>query len=350
MNSTDATAKAATAQTYRTAKDFAHRDLGALGNLRRFLYQNPAISPAIVLLLAGLVFGLTNERFFRLSNFSLIFQQVSIVGTLAIAQTLIILTAGIDLSIGAVMIFSTVAMAKAHLILGWSGPACLAVGLLTGIVAGGLNGLLITKIKLPPFIVTLGTLSIFYALSILTTDGLTTRGTALPPALTWTGSYFRLFDVNMSYGIPLMLGLYALVAYMLKNTAFGYHIYAVGNDVEASRLVGLRPERVLLAVYMMAGAITVFAAWIFMGRINGVSPNGAVDANLDSITAVVIGGTSLFGGRGLVWGTLLGALIVGVFRNGLSLAGLDVLYQTLAVGILIIVAVALDQWIRKASA
>jgi fructose transport system permease protein len=144
-----------------------------------------------------------------------------------------------------------------------------------------------------------------------------------------------------------MLLLYIVVAFVLGKTAWGRHVYAVGDDPESARLAGISVNRVLMSVYVVAGAIMAIGAWTQIGRANAASPNAGTDINLDSITAVVIGGTSLFGGRGTIWGSLLGALIVGVFRNGLALAGLDVLYQTLAVGILIVVAVSLDQWIRK---
>ncbi len=134
---------------------------------------------------------------------------------------------------------------------------------------------------------------------------------------------------------------------MLNRTAFGRHVYATGDDPDAARLAGISPNRTLLSVYALAGLICAIAAWVLIGRIGGVSPQAGQTANLDSITAVVIGGTSLFGGRGSIVGTLVGALIVGVFRNGLALSGLDVLWQEFTVGVLIIVAVTLDQWIRR---
>jgi fructose transport system permease protein len=137
---------------------------------------------------------------------------------------------------------------------------------------------------------------------------------------------------------------------MLTKTAFGRHIYATGDDEEAARLAGIRTERTLIGVYTIAGFICAVAGWILIGRIGAVSPQAGGTANLDAITAVVIGGTSLFGGRGSIVGTLIGALIVGVFRNGLALAGVDVLWQEFTVGLLIIIAVAIDQWIRKVSA
>ncbi len=315
--------------------------------IRNVLHKYPALSPAVVLLVSIVVFGLLNDRFLRVENLSLITQQVAVVGTLAIAQTLIILTAGIDLSVGAVMILSSMVMAQFAANEGAPGILALAAGLLTGLAAGALNGFLVTKFRLPPFIVTLGTLNIFVALTLLYSNGATVRGSAMPGLLTWMGTTFPVGPVRISTGVVTMLLLYLFVAYVLGKTAWGRHLYAVGDDKEAARLAGIPVNRVLMSVYLSAGAIMAVAAWIQIGRSNAASPNGGVDMNLDSITAVVIGGTSLFGGRGSVWGTLLGALIVGVFRNGLSLAGLDVLYQTLAVGILIIIAVSIDQWIRK---
>ena len=154
----------------------------------------------------------------------------------------------------------------------------------------------------------------------------------------------------ITYGSILMVLLAVVVWYMLNRTAFGRHVYATGDDPDAARLAGINTDRTLVAVYALAGLICAIAAWVLIGRIGAVSPQAGQTANLDSITAVVIGGTSLFGGRGSIVGTLIGALIVGVFRNGLALAGLDVLWQEFTVGVLIIVAVTIDQWIRKVSA
>jgi len=153
-----------------------------------------------------------------------------------------------------------------------------------------------------------------------------------------------------------MLGTFLLIAlsilswYVLNRTPYGRHIYATGDDPEAARLAGINTERVLRSVYVLAGLIAAIAGWAIIGRVGAISPTAGDNANLDSITAVVIGGTSLFGGRGSIVGTLIGALIVGVFRSAVSLAGLDVLWQEFAIGVLIIIAVALDQWIRRVSA
>jgi len=318
------------------------------GRVQSALHRHPALSPAIVLAVSVVVFGLMNERFLAPANLSLITQQVAVVGALAIGQTLIILTAGIDLSVGAIMVLSTMVMAQTATANGLPTSAALALGLAVGLGAGAINGLLVTRLKLPPFIATLGTLNAFVALTLLYSRGATVRGAELPAAMTWTGTAFSVGGVRITTGVVLMLALYAVVAYALTRTAWGRHVYAVGDDAEAAGLAGIQVKRVLFSVYVTAGGLFALAGWILIGRINAASPNAGTDANLDSITAVVIGGTSLFGGRGAVWGSLLGALIVGVFRNGLSLAGFDQLYQTLAVGILVIVAVAVDQWIRRA--
>jgi fructose transport system permease protein len=311
------------------------------------LHRNATLGPLFVLVLAILIFTFAADRFLEPSNLSLIVQQVMVVGTLGIAQTLVILTAGIDLSVGAIMVLSSIVMAKLATDQGLAGPLALAIGFGAGTACGLINGLLVTRLKLPPFIVTLGTLNIFFALNLAYSDSETIRGTDMPDLLLWTGNTIDVGGTQITYGSILMLVLFGVFAWVLKNTAWGRHVYAVGDDAEAARLAGVRKDRVLLSVYVVGGLICAIAGWMLIGRIASASPQAGGTANLDSITAVVIGGTSLFGGRGLIIGTLFGALIVGVLRNGLTLTGVDVLWQDFAVGVLIIVAVAIDQWIRK---
>jgi fructose transport system permease protein len=318
-----------------------------LERVQRVLHSYPALSPAVVLGLACIAFALQSNRFLRPQNLSLVFQQVAVVGALAVGQTMIILTAGIDLSVGASMILTQMIVAKLAANSGVPGPLALLIGGVVGMLAGAVNGTLVTRIKLPPFIVTLGTLNVFTAAGLLLSHGQTIEGNHLPSILLWTGHSLKLGSFHITTGVVLMLALYLVFGYTLRATAWGRHVYAAGDDAEAAELAGIRVRRVLLSVYIVAGLVFAVAAWILMGRVGSASPNTAVDANLDSITAVVIGGTSLFGGRGVLAGSLLGALIVGVFRNGLALVGVDVLYQTFAVGVLVIVAVGIDQWIRK---
>jgi fructose transport system permease protein len=318
-----------------------------LTRIQHLLHAQATIGPAVVLLASVLVFALLSDRFLQPGNISLILQQVAVVGTLAVGQTIVILTAGIDLSCGAIMVLTSIVMAKVAAETGLPGVPALLLGFLVGTLCGLLNGLLITRLKLPPFIVTLGTLNVFFALNLWYSESATIRGTEMPSLLLWTGETFTIGGTRITYGSIMMVVLVAAMAFVLKNTAWGRHVYATGDDAEASRLSGIRTGRVLLSVYATAGAVYALSAWILIGRIASASPQAGQLDNLDSITAVVIGGTSLFGGRGAIVGSLLGALIVGVFRNGLALAGVDVLWQTMAVGVLIIVAVSLDQWIRK---
>jgi fructose transport system permease protein len=326
----------------------------AIKRLQHFLHNYPTAIPFIVLVLGVVLFSaLVGQRFLHPFNLSLILQQVTIIGTVGIAQTLIILTAGIDLSVGAMMVLSSVVMGRLAVISGVPVEIAWPLGLLCGTACGFINGMLVAKLRLPPFIVTLGTLSIYGALNLYYSQSETIRQqdiAAVAGFLQFTGTALQFGGARLTYGSILMILLAVGVWYMLTKTAFGRHIYATGDDEEAARLAGIRTEKTLIGVYTIAGFICAVAGWVLIGRIGAVSPQAGGTANLDAITAVVIGGTSLFGGRGSIVGTLIGALIVGVFRNGLALAGVDVLWQEFTVGLLIIIAVAIDQWIRKVSA
>jgi fructose transport system permease protein len=230
---------------------------------------------------------------------------------------------------------------------GWSIWLAFPAGLLVGMLGGAINGFLVTKVKLPPFIVTLGTYNVFVALTLTLTKG-TVPSIEMDPFLLTLGHYVNLGPFRITTGVLFMIAMYSFLAFVLRYTGWGRHVYAVGDDIDAARLAGISVNRVLMSVYMVAGLIFAISAWIVIGRVTVASPNTGSDLNLDSITAVVIGGTSLFGGRGTIFGSLIGAIIVGVFRNGLTLAGVDLYYQLLAIGLLIIFAVTVDQWIRKA--
>jgi fructose transport system permease protein len=326
--------------------------------LQHFLHAHPTAIPAIVLILAIILFSIiAGQKFLHPFNFSLVLQQVTIIGIVGVAQTLIVLTAGIDLSVGAIMVLSSVVMGKFAVSVGVPVPLAFASGLVVGTLCGIINGLLVTKLRLPPFIVTLGTWSIFFALNLWYSGSESIRSQdiqATAAFLQFTGTPFDVgvegWKARITVGSILMLGLVFLFWYILNWTSFGRHVYAIGDDPEAAKLAGIRTDGLLISVYAIAGFICAIAGWALIGRIGSVSPQSGYTANLDSITAVVIGGTSLFGGRGSIIGTLIGALIVGVFRNGLALSGVDVLWQEFAVGFLIIVAVAIDQWLRRLSA
>lgn len=303
------------------------------------------VGPLIALLLACVTFSALSPRFLASENFALILQQVMVVGVLAIGQTLVILTAGIDLSCGLVMALGAVVMSKLATVGGWPPWAAVSAGIAVTTGVGVINGLLVTRVKLPPFIVTLGTMNIAFAATQLISRSQSI--TDLPPLLTWLGASVRFGRAPVSYGVMLMLGLYLLTWLWLRETAAGRHVYAVGNHREAARLAGISTDRVLLGVYALAGACYGVAALLSVARTGVGDPQAGQTENLDTVTAVVLGGTSLFGGRGVVLGTLVGALIVGVFRNGLTLTGVSSIYQILVTGVLVIVAVALDQWSRR---
>ena len=340
--------EADTAST-NAADEFLSRPITVGQRVHSVLHSQPALSPAIVLVLSMVVFTYLSDRFLTFTNLSLVAQQVGVVGSLAVGQTLVILTAGIDLSIGAVMVLSSLVMSKLVMDHGVPGFFALLIGAAIAVVAQTVNGLLVTRINLPPFIVTLGTLSIFTAVTLIYAKGQTVQ---LPPGgfLLWSAKTVSIGSLHLTTGVLLMIGLYIVIGFALRYTAWGRHLYSVGDDAEASRLAGIQVSRVLLSAYMVAGLAIAVAAWILVGRVGGGDPNSGINANLQSITAVVIGGTSLFGGRGRVIGSLIGALIVQVFVNGLALAGYDPNYQVLAVGVLVIVAVSVDQWIRSVKA
>ncbi len=303
------------------------------------------LGPFIALLLACAFFATQSDRFLSSQNFSLILQQVMVVGVIAIGQTLIILTAGIDLSCGMIMALGSVVMTKVAADHGLPAPAAIGCGLAVTTLFGLVNGLLVTKAKLPPFIVTLGMLNIAFAATQLYSGSQTI--TDIPDGMLWLGDSFRIGDTAVVYGVLLMLALYLITWLGLRETAPGRHVYAVGNSPEATRLTGISTDKVLLGVYALAGLLYGLASLLSVARIGAGDPNAGQTENLDAITAVVLGGTSLFGGRGILLGTLVGALIVGVFRNGLTLMGVSSVYQILVTGILVILAVATDQMSRK---
>ncbi len=325
-----------------------------LERVQRVLHDNPTLVPVIVLLISLVAFGaIAGGRFFSAFNLSLIMQQVSIIGILAAAQSMIIITAGIDLSVAAIMVLMSVIMGNLAVNMGVPSGLAVLVGFAGGAAAGMMNGLLITKIKLPPFITTLGTWSIFFALNLWLSGAQSIRSQDIDdnaPLLKFFGNFVQIGGARITFGVVLMVLVFVVLWYMLNKTAWGRHVYAIGDDMEAAEMAGIRTERTLVSVYMLAGLVCAIAGWASIGRVGSISPQSFYEGNLQSITAVVIGGISLFGGRGSILGALFGALIVGVFQSGLRMANVDVLWQVFAIGWLIIIAVAIDQWIRRVSA
>ncbi len=311
------------------------------------LLSFPGVGPTLALLIAVIFFASQTDRFLTGRNLSLIVQQVIVVGTLAVGQTLIILTAGIDLSNGMIMALGSIIMTSLAVEYGVDPFVAILLGFLVTTAFGILNGSLVALVKLPPFIVTLGTLNIAYAITRIYR---TTTISNLPPSITFLGNTFMIGETAITYGSVVMLLIYLIVWFVLRETSWGRHVYAVGDNPEATRLAGISTTRLLISVYGIAGFIYGIAGLLLVARTQVGDPQAGQTANLDSVTAVVLGGTSLFGGRGSVLGTLIGALIVGVFRNGLQLMGIPSMYQVLITGILVILAVSVDQLSHKGQA
>ena len=260
--------------THDLAEEFLDRRT-PLNRLRDVLHRYPAISPAVVLVLAVIVFGLLNDRFLDPANLSLITQQVAVVGTLAVAQTLIILTAGIDLSVGASMVLASMVIAQTASANGLPGPVALHARADRRPRRRRAQRLPRDALRLPPFIVTLGTLNIFVALTLLYSNGATVRGAEMPGHPDADGRALSIGDVRITVGVVIMLALYIVVAFILGKTAWGRHVYAVGDDKEAARLAGISVNRVLMSVYLAAGAILAIGAWIQIGEPTRRAPTPA---------------------------------------------------------------------------
>ena len=323
----------------------------SLEKAQHFLHGNPAMVPLTVLVLSTAIFGiLLGSKFFSAFSLTLILQQVAITGIVGAAQTLVILTAGIDLSVGAIMVLSSVVMGQFTFRYGLPAPLSILCGFACGALCGYINGLLVSRMKLPPFIVTLGSWQIILAANFLYSANETIRSqdiAAQAPLLQLFGASFRFGGAVLTAGVIAMVLLVAVLWYVLNHTAWGRHVYAVGDDPDAAELSGVGTNKMLLQVYTLSGIICALAGWVLIGRLGSVSPTSGQFANIESITAVVIGGISLFGGRGSILGMIFGALIVGVFQLGLRLVGTDPQWTYLLIGVLIIGAVTVDQWIRK---
>jgi len=335
---------------YQLNSVFNYRET-LMSKAKNYLQEIPVLIPLFILILSILVFGLLiGDRFFSAFALTLILQQVAIVGIIGVAQSIVILTAGIDLSVGAIAVLSSVVMGKFTIDLGLPPEIAILCGLLCGTFFGAINGVLVAKVKVPPFIATLGLWMIVLAINFLYSGSEVISAQTLSteaPLLQFFGNKIEFGGAIFTYGVIFMLLLVVLMSYVLSQTAWGRHVYAVGDDPSAMMLSGVNVDRTIISVYAIAGLICAFAGWALIGRLGSISPQAGQMANIESITAVVIGGISLFGGRGSVVGTLFGALIVGVFSLGLRLLGADVQWTYLLIGVLIITAVTIDQYIRK---
>jgi len=295
--------------------------------------------------LALLVVLLTvlSPHFLTVSNLMNVMEQTSINAVIAVGMTFVILSGGIDLSVGSLVALSGVALAAA-LRSGVPLPIALLAGLATGAAAGLVNGLLITRGKLPAFIATLGMMSVARGLTLFVTDGRPISGFE---------AGFRTLATGRVLGVPasvlLAAALYLAAHVVLTRTRFGLYVYAIGGNEEATRLSGVGVRFHKTMVYVLAGLMSAVAAVILTARLNSAQPIAGMMYELDAIAATVIGGTSLLGGSGTIGGTLIGALIMGVLRNGLNLLGISSFLQQVVIGLVIIAAVLVDSALKAPS-
>jgi ribose transport system permease protein len=288
------------------------------------------------------VFALLNHQFLTVPNLTAVALQSSINAIIAIGMTLVIISAGIDLSVGSIAglasVVAATVMATQGLVVG------IAAGLIVGLIAGAINGVLIARIGLAPFIVTLGTLALFRGSALVFTNGQPIYG--IPEA-------FRSIFAGTLGPIPtpviLAIVCALIVEFVLRRTTFGEHIVAIGGNEEAARLCGVAVGRVKALIYVIAGVLSALGGFVLVARIGAAEPIGGTGYELDAIAATVIGGTSLFGGVGTIGGTLIGALILGGLRNGLTLMNVQSFWQQVASGLVIIFAVLIDKLIRRAA-
>ena len=324
----------------------------------------PGLSSAFIfVILAGLVIAFSiveGTAFLSAENFVTIAEDASELLLLAVGVTFVIITAGIDLSVGSILVLSSVIAAQTMVALSGTPeqvrnyefpnqevgiPVGIAAGLLVGLACGFINGLLVTKLKLTPFIATLGTLGVF-----LGTAQILSGGTNVPYVPTAVQSEIGTRDLLGFLPVPIAIGLVVVIVAILALhlTQFGRYTYAIGSNAEAARRVGINVDRHLLKVYTLSGFLAGLAGIIDVARFNTASVGAHTLDNLAAISAAVIGGTSLFGGIGTIVGTLVGTFIPAVLRNGFIIAGVQAFWQEVAIGIVLLLAVFIDQRRRSA--
>ncbi|WP_145432636.1 ABC transporter permease [Staphylococcus haemolyticus] len=297
------------------------------------------IIPFIGLILLIIVVSILNPSFLDLSNLLNLLRQISINGLIAFGMTFIILTGGIDLSVGSILALSSAFIAL-MITSGVDPIIALIIGVLIGFVLGAVNGLLVTKGNMAPFIATLATMTIFRGLTLVITDG--------NPITNLGDSYlFQLFGKGYFIGIPVsavtMIIVFVILLIILQKTTFGRHTYAIGGNEIAAKISGIKVNKIKILIYGISGLMSALAGGILTSRLNSAQPTAGTSYELDAIAAVVLGGTSLTGGKGRIVGTLIGVLIIGVLNNGLNLLGVSSFYQQVVKGVVILIAVLIDR-------
>ncbi|RPJ99645.1 ribose ABC transporter permease RbsC [Priestia endophytica] len=301
------------------------------------------LGPLLGFIILVAIVSILNPSFLEPLNLLNLLRQVAINALIAFGMTFVILTGGIDLSVGSILALSS-ALIAGMIVSGIDPILAILIGCILGAVMGAINGLLITKGKMAPFIATLATMTIFRGLTLVYTDGNPITGLGENYA-------FQLFGRGYFLGIPVpaitMIIAFAVLWVILHKTSFGRKTYAIGGNEKAALISGIKVPRVKVMIYALAGLLSALAGAILTSRLNSAQPTAGTSYELDAIAAVVLGGTSLSGGRGLIVGTLIGALIIGTLNNGLNLLGVSSFFQMVVKGVVILIAVLID---RKKSA
>jgi ribose transport system permease protein len=317
---------------------------------RKDLIQKFAALVGLMTLIA--VFALTSNAFFSLSNAMTVALQTTSIAFLGVGVTVVILTGGIDLSVGSVLALSgTVAALLVKD--GWSVPAGMAAGVLVGTLCGIFNGLVVTRLKLAPFIATLGMMLIARGIALQLTGAAPVSQLGEAFGVLGNGSFFRTLEMGpnglprvafpgIPYPVVLMILVAIVVAFILSNLSTGRHVYAVGSNEEAARLSGINVDRTKLFAYGLSGFLAGLTGIVLMSRLITAQPNEGIMYELDAIAAAVIGGASLMGGVGSISGTMIGAFVIGILRNGLNMNGVSSFIQQIVIGCVIIGTVYVD--------
>ncbi len=297
------------------------------------------LGPLIALLVVCIGLAFMSPDFLTVGNVLDVTRQVSINAVISFGMTLTILLGGIDLSVGSILAVASVMIAL-MMKAGWDAPLATLIGIVAGALMGAVNGLVIAKGKVAPFIATLGLMTLLRGVALVLSKG--------SPISGFSSYFFALQGGGyVAHLVPIpvvwMLAMFALFWFVLTKTVFGRHVYATGGNEEAAKLSGVKTDGVQIVVYTISGAMAALAGVILTSRLDSAQPTAGAGYELDAITAVVLGGTSLSGGRGWIFGTLVGALIIGVLNNGLNLLGVSSFYQQVIKGSVILIAVLLDR-------
>lgn len=316
------------------------------------ILSHPVFKPFIALILMCLAMTFLSENFTTTDNMFNVLRQTSVNLCISVGMTLVILTGGIDLSVGSVLALSgAIAAGMAHqgfdlssmdTYVGFTFWGCCLAALLVGAVFGGFNGLLVTRFKVPPFVATLGVMTIARGLTMLYTGGF---------PITNLGEGFQFIGTGWFLGVPMpvwiAVAIILIFSFYMRETRTGRYIYAIGGNKRATLLSGIRVDKIVFLVYTLAGILSAVAGILVTARLDSAQPNAGSGYELDAIAAVVIGGASLSGGRGSIIGTVVGALIIGVLNNGLVLLDVSPFWQQVIKGLVILFAVILDRFSIK---